>query len=61
MLSNPAVVKLFFPVSETTFRRVLAGVDGDALDGAISGYVTDVLAGQAPASVLPAVAGPAGT
>jgi predicted transposase YbfD/YdcC len=45
--------------SEPTFRRVLAGVDGDALDDAVSGYVTDVLAGQAPAPVLPAVAGPA--
>jgi hypothetical protein len=36
--------------SEPTFRRVLADADGDALDGAVSGYVTDVLAGQAPRS-----------
>jgi hypothetical protein len=34
-------------------------VDGDALDGAVSGYVTSVLAGQAPAPVLPAAHGPA--
>jgi len=44
--------------SEATFRRVLSTVDGDALDDAVGGYVTDVLAGTAPAPVLPAVAGP---
>ena len=44
--------------SEATFRRVLSTVDGDALDDAVSGYVTDVLAGAAPGPVLPAVAGP---
>ena len=44
--------------SEATFRRVLSTVDGDALDDAVSGYVTDVSAGTAPAPVLPAVAGP---
>jgi predicted transposase YbfD/YdcC len=44
--------------SEPTFRRVLTGVDGDALDDAVSGYVTDVLAGRAPAPALPAVTGP---
>jgi hypothetical protein len=38
--------------SEATFRRVLTRVDGDALDCAVSGYVTDVLAGAAPASAL---------
>lgn len=43
---------------EATFRRVLSTVDGDALDDAVSGYVTDVIAGTAPAPVLPAVAGP---
>ena len=32
--------------SERTFRRVLTGLDGDALDAAISGYVTDVLRGR---------------
>ncbi|KAB1927202.1 ISAs1 family transposase [Micromonospora sp. ALFpr18c] len=45
--------------SEPTFRRVLAGVDGDALDSAVSGYIADVLAGQAPVPVLPAAHGPA--
>jgi predicted transposase YbfD/YdcC len=45
--------------SEATFRRVLTQVDGDALDDAVSGYVTDVLAGAAPAPVLPAAGGPA--
>jgi predicted transposase YbfD/YdcC len=44
--------------SEATFRRVLTLVDGDALDGAVSGYVTDVLAGAAAAPVLPAADGP---
>lgn len=44
--------------SEATFRRVLTLVDGDALDGAVSGYVTDVLAGAAPTPVLPAAGGP---
>ena len=44
--------------SEPTFRRVLSIVDGDALDGAGSGYVTDVLAGAAPVPVLPVMAGP---
>jgi len=44
--------------SEATFRRVLSTVDGDALDDAVSGYVTDVSAGAAPTPVLPAVAGP---
>jgi predicted transposase YbfD/YdcC len=45
--------------SEATFRRVLTRVDGDALDCADSGYVTDVLAGAAPTPVLPAAGGPA--
>jgi hypothetical protein len=45
--------------SEPTFRRVLTSVDGDALDSAVSGYVTDVLAGHAPVPALPASAGPA--
>ena len=44
--------------SEATFRRVLTQVDGDALDGAVSGYVTDVLAGEAPPPVLPVAGGP---
>jgi hypothetical protein len=45
--------------SEPTFRRVLTGVAGDALDSAVSGYVTDVLAGHSPTPALPTVAGPA--
>jgi hypothetical protein len=44
--------------SEATFRNVLARLDGDALDDAVSGYVTDVLAGTAPTPVLPVTAGP---
>lgn len=45
--------------SEATFRRVLTQVDGDALDGVVGGYVTDVLAGAALTPVLPAAGGPA--
>ena len=44
--------------SEATFRRVLTSVDGDELDAAVSGYLTDVLAGQAPAPTLPTTPGP---
>lgn len=44
--------------SESTFRTVLGRLDGDALDAAISGYVTDVLDGVAAAPVLPTTAGP---
>ncbi len=44
--------------SEATFRKVLARLDGDALDGAVSGYVTDVLGATAAAPVLPVTAGP---
>ncbi len=45
--------------SERTFRRVLTGLDADALDAAIGGYATDVARGISPAPVLPVVAGPA--
>ena len=45
--------------SERTFRRVLSSLDGDALDAAISGYLTDVTRGDSPAPVLPTPAGPA--
>ncbi|WP_239313318.1 MULTISPECIES: ISAs1 family transposase [unclassified Frankia] len=45
--------------SERTFRRVLASLDADALDAAVSGYAADVARGITPAPVLPAVAGPA--
>jgi predicted transposase YbfD/YdcC len=44
--------------SERTFRRVLAAIDGDILDGQVGGYVIDVLRGNAPTPALPAVAGP---
>lgn len=44
--------------SERTFRRVLTSLDGDALDQAISGYLTDVIRGVSPVPVLPAPAGP---
>lgn len=45
--------------SERTFRRVLSSLDGDALDQAVSGYLTDVTRGISPVPVLPALAGPA--
>jgi hypothetical protein len=45
--------------SERTFRRVLAGLDADALDAAACGYTADVTRGISPAPVLPAPAGPA--
>jgi predicted transposase YbfD/YdcC len=44
--------------SERTFRRVLAGLDADAVDAAIGGYATDVTRGVTPAPVLPAAVGP---
>jgi hypothetical protein len=44
--------------SEATFRAVLTRLDGDALDAAVSGYVTDVLDETATAPVLLATAGP---
>lgn len=44
--------------SEATFRSVLARLDGDALDDAVSGYVFDVLDGTAAVPVLPVTAGP---
>ena len=37
--------------SERTFRRVLAGLDGDALDTATCGYAADVVRGDAPVPV----------
>jgi predicted transposase YbfD/YdcC len=40
--------------SERTFRRVLAGLDGDALDAAICGYAADVMRGHAPVPVVAA-------
>ena len=43
--------------SERTFRRVLAGLDGDALDTATCGYAADVVRGDAPLPVIAATAG----
>jgi predicted transposase YbfD/YdcC len=40
--------------SERTFRRVLAGLDGDALDAATCGYAADVARGDAPVPVIAA-------
>ncbi|MFG1711055.1 transposase family protein [Nonomuraea sp. M3C6] len=50
---------LFMVPSERTFRRVLAGLDADALDTAISGYVTDVAGRAAPMPQIPDTPGPA--
>jgi predicted transposase YbfD/YdcC len=44
--------------SERTFRRVLADLDADALDAAISGYVADVLRQAAPVPQIPDTPGP---
>jgi DDE_Tnp_1-associated len=38
--------------SERTFRRVLAAVDGDALDAATCGYAADIVRGNAPTPVI---------
>ncbi|MEV6869114.1 ISAs1 family transposase [Streptosporangium subroseum] len=45
--------------SERAFRRVLADLDADALDTAISGYVADVLRHDAPVPQIPDTPGPA--
>lgn len=44
--------------SERTFRRVLAALDGDALDAATCGYASDVVRGHTPVPVIAATAGP---
>jgi len=49
----------FVVPSERTFRRVLAQMDGDALDGAVGGWVADVERGVAPEPVVPVTPGPA--
>jgi predicted transposase YbfD/YdcC len=48
----------FLVPSERTFRRVLAGLDADALDLATCGYAADVVRGAAPVPVVPRAAGP---
>ncbi|GAA3524395.1 hypothetical protein FHR32_008630 [Streptosporangium album] len=44
---------LFIVPSERTFRRVLADLDADALDTAISGYVAEVVRQVAPVPPIP--------
>ena len=53
---NPLLGRYTVP-SERTFRRVLAGVDGDALDSATCGYAADVVCGDAPTPVIAAADG----
>jgi predicted transposase YbfD/YdcC len=50
---NPWTGRYLVP-SERTFRRVLAAVDGDALDAATCGYAADVVRGDAPAPIVAA-------
>jgi hypothetical protein len=47
----------FIVPSERTFRRVLADLDGDTLDAATCGYVTDVTRGAALEPQIPATPG----
>jgi len=54
---NPFTRRFVVP-SERTFRRVLAGLDGDGLDGAVGGWVADVERGVAAAPVVPDTPGP---
>ncbi|MFI7126851.1 transposase family protein [Nonomuraea sp. NPDC050153] len=49
---------LFVVPSEKTFRRVLAGLDADALDTAISGYVAEVVRREAPVPQIPTLPAP---
>ncbi|MEU6722016.1 transposase family protein [Nonomuraea sp. NPDC046802] len=49
---------VFVVPSEKTFRRVLADLDADALDAAISGYVADVVRCEAPVPQIPDTPGP---
>jgi predicted transposase YbfD/YdcC len=50
---NPLTGRYLVP-SERTFRRVLAAVDGDALDAATCGYAADVVRGHARVPVIAA-------
>lgn len=52
---NPLRGRYMVP-SERTFRRVLAGLDGDALDTATCGYAADVVRGDTPLPVIAAAA-----
>jgi len=49
----------FVVPSERTFRRVLAGLDGAALDLQTCGFAADVVRGTAPVPVLAPAVGPA--
>jgi len=49
---NPLTGRYLVP-SERTFRRVLAAVDGDALDAATCGYAADVVRGDAATPQIP--------
>ncbi len=50
---NPLLGRYTVP-SERTFRRVLATLDGDALDAATCGYAADVVRGDTPLPVIAA-------
>ncbi|MDG4760813.1 transposase family protein [Micromonospora sp. WMMD710] len=50
---NPLLGRYTLP-SERTFRRVLAGLDGDAIDAATCGYAADVVHGDVPIPVIAA-------
>jgi hypothetical protein len=54
---NPLLGRYTVP-SERTFRRVLACLDGDALDTATCGYAADVVRGDAPGPVIATTEGP---
>jgi predicted transposase YbfD/YdcC len=54
---NPLLGRYTVP-SERTFRRVLACLDGDALDAATCGYAADVVRGDTPTPVIAATEGP---
>jgi hypothetical protein len=54
---NPLLGRYTMP-GERTFRRVLAGLDGDALDTATCGYAADIVRGDACAPVIAATEGP---
>jgi predicted transposase YbfD/YdcC len=50
---NPLTGRYLVP-SERTFRRVLAGLDGDALDAVTCGFAADLVRGHAPVPVIAA-------
>jgi predicted transposase YbfD/YdcC len=54
---NPLLGRYTVP-SERTFRRVLASLDGDALDTATCGYAADVVRGDTPTPVIAATEEP---